>query len=113
MQFGDASEEQAVFRHGVVDTGTGEDETVVTSEARKKDGGGHQHASDGSQHLRHDRSSDTLFGGIFNAALKDGRGGGNSIERKNIQINEVAGDVEEDHHAGAEGERERQVAAGI
>ena len=70
-------------------------------------------AANGAEHLRHDRRGDAVFAGVLDAALHERRSGRTARQRQRAQINKVARDIERDHHAGAERQRERKIAAGI
>ena len=74
---------------------------------------GHQQTARGAEHLRHHRRCHTILGSILDAAPQNRCCARCSVERQRVQINQVAGNVKRDHHARAQRQRQRQVAAGI
>ena len=60
-----------------------------------------------------DGGGDAVFTGILNSALEQRCTRWAAHQRQRPQINEVAADIERDHHAGAERQRQRKIPAGI
>ena len=93
MQPGDVAEEQTVLRHGVINTRSRQDQTVVAAKARQQDGNGHQSPAKRAEHLRHHRRGHPIFGCILDSTLQHGSPMRTAIQGKHIQVNEVASDV--------------------
>ena len=47
MQAGNAAKEQAILRHGIVDAGSGENQTIAAAEGGNHDSDGHQGSAGG------------------------------------------------------------------
>ncbi len=61
----------------------------------------------------HDGGGDAVLRGVLDASGGDGGGVGGAGQRQDAEVDEVAGDVEEQDYAGAEGEAERKIALGV
>ena len=113
MQLGHAAEKQAILRHGVVDARAGKNQPVVAAETRNQNGGRHQQSAGRPEHLRHHRRAHAVFRGVFDSPPQNRCRARRPVQRQRHQINKVAGNVERDHHARTQRQRQRQVAAGI
>src|SRR5204863_8399983 len=86
MQFPGAAEEQSVLRHGVIDTGSGENEAIVAAETGDHNRCCHQVSGYPAKHLRERRCSNTFFCGMLNSALQDGCAIGRTRERQDVEV---------------------------
>ena len=93
---------QSVARHRVVGSRSGKSQRVHGAYGRDHDGCGHQRGAErGENRLQHG-GCDAIRGSVL-----DG------FERKRDEIGDVRKQIERDHDAGADGERERKIAARI
>ena len=72
-----------------------------------------RNAAGSSEHLLHHGGRYAVFGGVLDAAREHGRPLRIADERQRKQVNEVRRNVEQDHDAGADRQRQRQVALRI
>ncbi len=56
------------------------------------------------------RRGDAVFRGVLDAARQDGRAVGVAVQRQHAQVDDVRQHVEQDHRAGSQGQRQRQIA---
>src|SRR3954465_12106165 len=101
MQFSRAAKEQTIFCHGVIYARSGENEPIVAAEAGDHNRRSHDVSADRSEHLSESSSGDSIFGSVLNSALQDGSAIRRTVQGKNIQINDVAGDVQGNYDSGA------------
>src|SRR5438105_7266360 len=100
MQFSRAAKEQSILCHGVVHASPGEYQSVVAAETGDHNRRSHQVSADRSEHLSQGGGGDSIFGGVLNSALQNSRPIRRTVQGKNIQINDVAGDVQGNYNSG-------------
>ena len=94
MKFRRAAEEQAIFRHRVVNAGARQDQSVVAAEGGDQDGAGHDLRPAGAEDLLHNSGGHAIFRRVLDAARHDGRAVRIAMQRQRQQINDVGQNIE-------------------
>src|ERR1700730_5979301 len=71
MQFASAAKKQAVLSHGVIDAGSGENQSIIAAEAGDHDRRRHEITANGAEHLGERSGSNAVFGGVSDSMFQD------------------------------------------